>query len=168
MGAQSLTRLIVVAVLALAGLPACAYNVEGRVVGVSDGDTITVLDSTKTRHRIRLAGIDAPESKQAFGQASKKHLSDLVFNRNITLDCGKTDKYRREVCVVMVNGQDANLAQVKAGMAWWYRKYRSEQTSQERADYEAAEAAAKAGKIGLWSEADPVPPWEWRHPKGEN
>jgi endonuclease YncB( thermonuclease family) len=89
---------------------------------VSDGDTITVLDGTKTQHKIRLAGIDAPESKQAFGQASKKHMSALVFNRDVTLDCDKTDKYGREVCIVLVDGQDANLAQVRAGMAWWYRE----------------------------------------------
>jgi endonuclease YncB( thermonuclease family) len=145
-----------------------AYSIQGRVVGVSDGDTITVLDSTKTQHKIRLAGIDAPEKKQTFGQASKKRLSNLVFGREVVLDCGKTDRYRREVCVVMVDGQDANLAQVKAGMAWWYWKYKKEQTSQQRVSYEAAEATAKAGRVGLWSEADPVPPWEWRHPKREN
>jgi endonuclease YncB( thermonuclease family) len=101
---------------------AWAYGVQGRVVGTSDGDTITVLDSTKNQHKIRLAGIDAPESKQAFGQASKKHMSALVFNRDVTLDCDKTDKYGREVCIVLVDGQDANLAQVRAGMAWWYRE----------------------------------------------
>jgi len=145
-----------------------ADTITGQVVGVSDGDTITVLDSTKTQHKVRLAGIDAPESKQAFGQASKKHLSDMVFDRDVTLDCGKTDKYRREVCVVMVDGQDANLAQVAAGMAWWYRKYQKEQMAQQRTDYEAAEATAKAGRVGLWQDADPVPPWEWRHPKREN
>lgn len=145
-----------------------ADTIEGRVVGVSDGDTITVLDSTKTQHKIRLAGIDAPESKQAFGQASKKHLSDLVFNRDVTLDCGKTDKYRREVCVVMLDGKDANLAQVTTGMAWWYRQYQKEQTAQQRGAYEAAEAAATAGKVGLWQDADPVPPWDWRHAKRAN
>lgn len=145
-----------------------AETIQGRVIGVHDGDTITVLDGTKTQHKIRLAGIDAPETKQPFGQASKKHLSDLVFDRDVTLDCGKTDKYRREVCVVMVDSQDANLAQVTAGMAWWYRKYQKEQTAAQRSSYEAAEAAAKAGKVGLWQEADPVPPWEWRHPKREN
>jgi endonuclease YncB( thermonuclease family) len=168
MGAQSVTRFVLGTVLALAGLPACAYTIEGRVVGVSDGDTITVLDSTKTQHKVRLAGIDAPESKQAFGQVSKKHLSGLVFDRDVTLDCGKTDKYRREVCVVMADGQDANLAQVKAGMAWWYRKYQKEQAAQQRASYEAAEATAKAGRVGLWQDAGPVPPWEWRHTKREN
>ncbi|MFY9327995.1 MAG: thermonuclease family protein [Georgfuchsia sp.] len=140
-----------------------ADTITGRVVGVSDGDTITVLDSSKKQHKIRLAGIDAPESKQAFGQASKKHLSDLVFNRDVTLYCGKTDKYRREVCVAMVDGQDANLAQVKAGMAWWYRAYAKEQIPEHRAQYQGAEMNAQRQRIGLWHDADPVAPWEWRH-----
>lgn len=145
-----------------------ADTIEGRVVGVSDGDTITVLDGSKTQHKVRLAGIDAPESKQAFGQASKKHLSDAVFDREVTLDCGKIDKYRREVCVVMVNGADANLAQVRAGMGWWYRKYQKEQTAQQRADYEAAEATAKASRVGLWWDSDPIAPWDWRKAKSGN
>jgi endonuclease YncB( thermonuclease family) len=98
---------------------ASAETITGHVVAISDGDTITVLDSNKTQHKVRLAGIDAPEKAQPFGQASKKHLSDLVFNKDVTLDCSKTDKYRREVCVVMVNGKDANQAQVASGMAWW-------------------------------------------------
>lgn len=159
--------LVLVGLLLQAG-QILAETVQGRVVGVSDGDTITVLDAQRQQHKIRLAGIDAPESKQAFGQASRKHLSDMVFDRDVTLDCGKTDKYRREVCVVLVDGHDINLAQVTAGMAWWYRKYQKEQSTAQRSSYEAAEAAAKAGRVGLWSEADPVPPWEWRHPKREN
>jgi endonuclease YncB( thermonuclease family) len=142
---------------------AWAYDVQGKVIDISDGDTITVLDSAKTQHKIRLAGIDAPESKQAFGQASKKHLSDMVFNCDVTLYCGKTDKYRREVCVVMVDGQDTNLAQVKAGMAWWYRAYAKEQIPEHRAQYQAAEMDAQRQRIGLWRDAEPVPPWEWRH-----
>jgi len=145
-----------------------ADTLEGRVVGVSDGDTITVLDSSKKQHKIRLAGIDAPEKKQAFGQASKVRLSDLVFGKDVVLDCGKTDRYRREICIVMINGQDANLGQVRAGMAWWYRKYQNEQTAQQRAVYEAAEAAAAAGRVGLWRDAGPVPPWEWRKAKREH
>ena len=133
-------------------------TITGRVVGVSDGDTITVLDSTKTRHKIRLAGIDAPESKQAFGQASKKSLAAMVFDRDVTLDCGKTDRYRRRVCVVIVDGKDANVAQVAAGMAWWYRKYQSEQTLRQRTDYEAAEGVARAAGRGLWGDKGAVPP----------
>lgn len=149
-------------VISLSTHCAWAYDLQGRVVDVSDGDTITILDNTKTQHKIRLVGIDAPESKQAFGQASKRHLSSLVFDREVTLDCGKTDKYRREVCVVMVDGQDANLAQVKAGMAWWYRAYAKEQTAAQRASHEGAEVSARVGRVGLWQDADPVAPWEWR------
>ena len=158
---KRLSRSLIVVSL-LSAYSAWAYSIQGRVVGVSDGDTITVLDSTKTQHKIRLAGIDAPEKKQPFGQASKKHLSDLVFDRDVTLECGKTDKYRREICVVIVDGQDANLAQVTAGMAWWYRKYQKEQTEGQRSSYEAAEATAKAGRVGLWSEDQPVAPWDFR------
>ncbi len=145
-----------------------AETILGWVVGVSDGDTITVLDSQRRQHKIRLAGIDAPESKQSFGQASKKSLSAMVFDRDVTLGCGKTDRYHREVCVVMVNGEDANLAQVEAGMAWWYRKYAGEQTLRQRADYETAEDAAKRARTGLWQDVEPLPPWEWRKAKREN
>lgn len=116
---QSLSHHLLGVAISLASLVAHA-DITGKVVAVADGDTITVLDSSKMQHKIRLAGIDAPESKQAFGQASKKHLSDLVYDRDVTLDCGKTDKYRREICVVMIDGKDANLAQIEAGMAWWY------------------------------------------------
>jgi endonuclease YncB( thermonuclease family) len=143
-------------------LSAIASEIAGRVVGVHDGDTVTVLDASNTQHKIRLQGIDAPELKQAFGHKSKQHLSDLVYDRDVTLDCGKTDKYKREVCVVTINGKDANLAQVEAGMAWWYRRYQKEQTAQQRASYEAAEGAAKSTGIGLWQGATPVEPWEWR------
>ena len=157
-----IVRYLVVWGLLLQAGPTLAETITGRVVGVHDGDTITVLDSTRTQHKIRLSGIDAPESKQAFGQASKRHLSDAVFNRDVTLDCGKTDKYRRQVCDVIVDGRDANLAQIEAGMAWWYRKYQKEQTARQRADYAAAEEGARAAKIGLWQDAVPVPPWEFR------
>lgn len=92
----------------------------------------------------------------------------MVFDRDVTLDCRKTDKYRREVCVVYVGRQDANLAQVTAGMGWWYRKYQKEQTAKQRVEYEATEITAKAGRIGLWSDADPVAPWEWRKGKRAN
>lgn len=122
-----------------------------------------MLDSQHQQHKIRLAGIDAPEKKQPFGQRSKQHLSDIVFDKEVTLDCGKVDRYRREVCVVLIKGRDANLTQIEAGMAWWYRKYAKEQTAQQRVNYEAAEVRARAGKMGLWTDADPVPPWEFRH-----
>jgi endonuclease YncB( thermonuclease family) len=103
--------------LLLAPLACTAATIEGRVVGVADGDTITVLDDNKVLHKIRLAGIDAPEKKQPFGQRSKQRLSDLVFDKAVTVETNKRDKYRREVGKVLVDGTDANLEQVKRGMA---------------------------------------------------
>ena len=153
-----------VAVLAFLGAPAAvADTYTAHVVGIADGDTITVIDGQKQQHKIRLAGIDAPERAQPFGQRSKQHLSELVFGKDATLDCAKVDRYHREVCVVLIDGKDANLAQVEAGMAWWYRKYAREQTARQRADYETAEDRARAAKQGLWVDTDPMPPWEWRH-----
>ena len=150
--------------LALA-FTANAETITGRVVGVADGDTITVLDADKVQHKIRLAGIDAPEKKQAFGQRSKQSLSDLAFGKDVAVETTKRDKYRREIGKVLVNGQDVNLVQVERGMAWFYRQYQREQSPNDRRLYEAAEDAAKANKRGLWRDADPVPPWEFRRNK---
>ena len=154
-------RIIVTIALALA-CAALAETVIGRVVGVADGDTITVLDSDKAQHKIRLAGIDAPEKKQAFGNRSKESLSELVFDKTVNVETEKRDRYGRQIGKVLVNGQDVNLVQVERGMAWFYRQYQREQSPNDRRLYEAAEDAAKAGKRGLWRDVDPVPPWEWR------
>jgi endonuclease YncB( thermonuclease family) len=80
----------------------------------------------------------------------------------VVAECGKQDKYRREICVIKVDGKDANEAQVAAGMAWWYRDYAREQTTQQQANYEAAEFNAKIRRLGLWADKNPVPPWEFR------
>lgn len=105
-----------------------AASLSGKVIGVSDGDTIDVLDGSKTVHRIRLTGIDAPEKAQPFGQRSKEHLSDTVFGKQVEVQAGKSDKYGRTVGKVLVKGVDANLEQVKAGFAWHYKQYASEQS----------------------------------------
>ncbi len=114
---------ILALVLAALAPWAVAESFTGRVVGIADGDTLTVLDVQRVQHKIRLAGVDAPENRQAFGQVSKQRLSDQVFGRDVELDCGGPDRYGREVCVVLRDGQDINLEQVRAGMAWWYRQY---------------------------------------------
>ncbi len=147
---------------------ACTANAEtitGLVVGVSDGDTITVLDANKVQHKIRLAGIDAPEKKQAFGNRSKESLSALAFDKTVNVETDKQDRYGRQVGKVLVNGQDVNLVQVERGMAWFYRQYQREQSPNDRRLYEAAEDAARADKRGLWRDAEPLPPWEFRHNK---
>ncbi len=88
---------------------------------MADGDSITVLDNTNTQYRIRLQGIDAPERKQAFGNASRKYLASLVASKAVTVQWVKRDRYGRVVGFVIVDGHDVNLVQVKAGMAWFYR-----------------------------------------------
>jgi len=137
----------------------------GRVVGVADGDTITVLDAGEMQHKIRLMGIDAPEKAMPFGQRSKQNLSNLVFGKEVQLDIRSIDRYKREVAKVMVEGRDINLAQVEAGMAWVYRHYLKELTQEEASAYINAEDAAKAAGRGLWADPDPTPPWDWRKSK---
>lgn len=149
--------------LALASLTLNAATLNGLIVGVTDGDTVTLLDKAQVQHKIRLAGIDAPEKKQAFGMRSKENLSDLVFNRQVTVETGKTDRYGREVGVVFVSGKDANLEQVRQGLAWHYKAYQKEQSETDKALYAHAEVEARAAKRGLWRDAEPVPPWEFRH-----
>ena len=153
---------VLLAVWLLVAQLSYAAELTGLVVGVSDGDTITVLTVDKTSYKIRLVGIDAPESRQAFGQASKQHLSALVYKKPVTVLWDKKDRYGRTLGKVMVDGTDVCLEQIKAGVAWHYKRYASEQPAQDRADYVAAEDRAKGERIGLWSDARPTAPWDWR------
>ncbi len=147
---------------AAATLSMAGEQLHGRVVGVIDGDTVDVLDAGKVQHRIRLAGIDAPEKGMPYGQKSKQHLSDLVFGREVTVEGDKLDRYHRVVGKIVVNGRDANLAQVSSGMAWHYKQYQKEQSPADRQAYAEAEDQAHQAHKGLWADKEPVPPWEWR------
>ncbi len=131
--------------------------IRGRVVGVHDGDTLTVLDGAMQTHRIRMAEIDAPESKQDFGSRSKQMLSGMVYGREVEVVSEGLDRYKREVGRVTVEGRDVNRDMVAQGGAWVYRDYLKDQSLLE------VEAQAKASKVGLWGVSEsPVPPWEWR------
>lgn len=141
-----------------------ATDLHGKVVAVADGDTITVLDAQFQQHKIRLSGIDAPEKAQAFGQASKQHLSDLVFGREVLVSWRKHDRYDRIVGKVLIGDVDVCLTLVRMGMAWHYKRYQSEQTPADRAIYEAAESEARQAQVGLWVDANPIAPWAFRHP----
>ncbi len=160
-------RIIFFFVLAasLALFPLAWADITGYVVGVADGDTITVLDADKVQHKIRLTGIDAPEKKQPFGNRSKQNLSDMVFNKIVTVETDKRDRYGRELGKVLAGGVEVNLEQVRAGMAWHYKAYERTQSAAGRQAYADAENEAKAAKRGLWADAVSVPPWEWRHSK---
>lgn len=148
--------------LLLASSLSYADMLTGRVVGVSDGDTITVLDSGMHQHKIRLAGIDAPEKSQAFGQVSKISLSDMVYDRNVDVEYHDEDRYQRKVGKVLVDNTDINLEQVKLGYAWHYKKYQKNQSPRDRELYSHAESVASANKVGLWADSNPVAPWDFR------
>ena len=145
-------------------LPGGAQTFTGRVVRIADGDTITVLDSTNTQHRIRLQGIDAPESHQAYGNQSKQNLSAMIFDKDVTVIYEKIDQYGRIVGKILLDGKDMNLEQVKAGLAWHYKEYEREQTPEDRELYARAEAedhvdasggrlAARQRAVGALAEA---------------
>jgi endonuclease YncB( thermonuclease family) len=139
-----------------------AGTLEGKVVGVSDGDTITVLQANNTQHKIRLQGIDAPEKAQAFGQKSKQSLHLLIHNKQVSVEFQKKDKYGRTVGKVLHEGTDVCLEQIKLGMAWHYKQYAPEQSKEDRETYAQAELRAHSEKICLWKDTNAIPPWEFR------
>ena len=139
-----------------------AATLQGTVVSVADGDTIKVLDATNTQHKIRLQGIDAPEKAQPFGQKSKQSLSQLVYNKQVTVEFQKKDKYGRTVGKVLNNGTDVCLEQIKLGMAWHYKQYKPDQPKEDRETYAQVEQTARVQAVGLWKDKMPNPPWEYR------
>ncbi|MBS0454104.1 MAG: thermonuclease family protein [Proteobacteria bacterium] len=148
---------------------ALAETLYGEVVGLADGDTVTVLDARKVQHRIRLAGIDAPEKKQAFGERSRQSLSDLVFGKRVTVEYAKTDRYGRIVGKVLADGRDVGLVQVQRGLAWHYKAYERDQSLPDRVTYARAQDAARDAHVGLWRDRHPTAPWDYRkceRPKG--
>jgi endonuclease YncB( thermonuclease family) len=136
--------------------------IEGKVINVHDGDTVTVLDQNNQKFHIRLQGIDAPELKQEFGSVSQQNLSRMVLGKQVSIFWTKVDKYRRTVGTIKLNGQDMNIEQVKAGLAWHFKKYADEQEPQDRITYAAAEQQARAAKLGLWQDPNPTMPGDWR------
>lgn len=134
--------------LLLVSIAGGAETLTGTVVGVADGDTVTVLDANHQQHKIRLSGIDAPEKSQAFGQRSKESMSALVFGKDVDVVWDKRDRYKRIVGKVMVQPADcptcpktldAGLAQITVGLAWWYQKYAKDQSAEDAERYEFAE-----------------------------
>lgn len=144
---------------------ASANIIHGRVVGVSDGDSVTVIDAKKTQFKIRLAGIDAPEKAQAYGQKAKESLSDLVFGKQVDVEWSKQDRYGRTVGKIMLGGVDINLEQIKRGMAWHYKQYQNEQSEEDRVTYSKFENIARDKKMGLWRDLFPIEPAIFRQKK---
>lgn len=144
--------------LALLPLSATAEEQIGRVVGIADGDTLTILDDRKQQIKVRLAEIDTPESAQPYGTRAKQELSRLVHGKTVIVKIQGIDRYGRMVGRVYVGELDVNAEMVKLGAAWVYRKYASDQSLY------ALEKQAKQKRAGIWNlpEAEQIPPWEWR------
>lgn len=152
-------RLWVTLLFLISSLPSSALSQDftGQVIGVLDGDSIEVLHDRKAQ-RIRLYGIDCPEKRQAFGNRAKQATAALVFDRSVTVEHHGRDKYRRILGEVLLSdGTHVNRELVAEGWCWWYRKYAPEDVT-----LAALEAAARVAHKGLWSDPNPVPPWEWR------
>jgi len=168
-----LAALLVVSAL-LSSQPAFA-DFTAKVVAVADGDTITVLRD-RVPVKIRLAGIDAPEKAQPFGERAKQNMSRLVFGKEVRVDDRKKDRYGRTIGRVWVAQDDcvqadcpktldAGMAMLTVGLAWHYKRFEKEQPAEEREQYSSAEEEAHAKHVGLWQDANPVPPWKWRKSK---
>jgi endonuclease YncB( thermonuclease family) len=147
--------IIALIIFAFASLP-----FEATVTDVHDGDTITIR--TDKTIRIRLHGIDAPELKQPFGQASKQAMSGLVYGKTVTIKPGKKDRYGRLLARVEVAGKDTSLHMVNLGMAHWYQQY-----AKRDFELQSAQTKAKSAKIGIWSDPDTIAPWVYRKQKKE-
>ncbi|WP_235001438.1 thermonuclease family protein [Nitrosovibrio sp. Nv4] len=132
------------------------------MIGISDGDTLTVLNESKQQIKIRLAEIDAPEKRQPFGARSKQSLSDLCFGKKAQVIPQAKDRYKRIVARIKCDGTDANAEQVGRGMAWVYRRYAKDH------DLYVLEHNAKVEKRGLWSEPSPIAPWNFRDNRRKN
>jgi endonuclease YncB( thermonuclease family) len=135
-----------------------ATTLHGKVVGITDGDTLTLLVD-HTQHEIRLAQIDAPEGGQPWGSSSKQALADKVFQKNVRVEVIDIDRYGREVGTVWLDGRNINRELIRSGDAWVYRQYLTDESLL------SDEQTARAGRAGLWDLPDPVAPWDWRHRK---
>ncbi len=147
--------------LAIALLICTAPVFAHKIIGIADGDTLTLLVDRQPL-KIRLANIDAPEKAQAFGQRAKQSLSDLCWGKDATYKAQTVDRYGRTVAVVTCAGVEANRAQVERGMVWVYDRYNQDST------LPALQLAAKSARRGLWADKAPIPPWEFRHSSTEH
>ncbi len=143
--------------------PVTAATLTGRVVRILDGDTVEVLDAAQHTERIRLGGIDAPEKSQAFGTQAKQRLADLDGGQTVSVEWTKRDRNGRVVGTLLRADRDVGLQLVRGGYAWWYRAFANEQSAVDRVLYAAAELSAQTALRGLWADAQPLAPWDYRH-----
>ncbi len=129
------------------------------MIRIVDGDTI-VIEVADAQHRIRLAGIDAPEKNQPWGEAGTRELRRQIAGKHVVIDWHKRDRWKRLIGIVRLADEDMNLHMIDRGLAWHYKRYADEQSPSDRDAYAAAEEAARDARRGLWSDPAPLPPWE--------
>ena len=159
---KRITSIVWLAVVFLLLLPCSAWAWSGKVVGVADGDTITVLHD-KQPQKIRLYGIDCPEKRQPFGNRAKQFTSQLVFGKLVEVKPVTMDRYGRTVAFVQLKNILVNEELIKAGLAWIYRRYCKLPVCDDR--WDGLEVEAISGKRGLWRDSGYVPPWDFRRQK---
>ena len=136
-----------------------SLELKGKIIHISDGDTVHLLTDNKEKIKIRLNDIDAPESKQAFGNKSKENLKKYIYQKNVVVEYKNKDKYKRVLGIIYYQNRDINLQQVKDGYAWVYKKY------SKNPNYFKAEKDARNKRLGLWYDKKPIEPWEFRKNK---
>lgn len=157
---SAISLIFFIIALCLAAQAFARSEVGGKVVKVSDGDTITILAPGYQQVRVRLYGIDCPEKKQAFGQRARQFTAQRIAGENVRVEIMDRDRYGRTVGVVYAeNGQNVNRELIQAGMAWVYPQYCKASFCDE---WRELEDRAKRAAVGLWVDRNPVPPWEWR------
>lgn len=132
------------------------------VVGISDGDSIRVVDKNNKEERIRLATIDAPENGQAFGKPAKASLSEMIYKKHVQVVGATRDQYGRIIGEVYIGEMNANVEQLRRGFAWHYKRHARQQTRTKAKEYSEVERAAREKRVGLWRDKNPTPPWEYR------
>ena len=144
----------------LLALPTLAADtmIVGKVVGVHDSDSLTLRTINETL-KVRLFGIDTPELGQPFGNNAKQALSSMVFGKSVTISSSGKDRYDRTLGVVFLGNGNVNAQMIRMGMAWHYKQYSDSVPMQGFEDY------ARANRIGLWSDPNPIAPWDWRKGK---
>lgn len=136
-----------------------AETITGKVISVTDGDTIKILDEKNKVYKIRLIDIDAPEKKQAFGNKSKENLAKYIAGQIVRVEYDKLDRYKRILGTVYLKDKNINKQQITDGYAWQYKKY------SKNNEYKNQERISRNNKKGLWSDENPLEPWEYRKMK---
>lgn len=131
-------------------------KLSGKVVGIADGDTFTLLLPGNTTKKIRLYGVDAPERKQPFGTVSRQRLSELIFSKQVSVVEKDVDRYGRIVGEAFVDGRSVNEEMLRSGLVWHYTDY------DKNPEWAQLQKEARRARVGLWQDKNPTPPWQWR------